>query len=589
MTPSHLTSKAQWFTLYHDTGENAPAEVASLGESTWSRNTVSLAKRWIANCTSYHCGCKPSNTGGPWCPTRLLHFDLTPSSGTDQFRLVETKNMGFTGQYTTLSHCWGTGSHFTLNKSTYSLLTQGYPFSSLPRLFQDSITVSRDLGIGYIWIDSLCIFQDTDDKSDWEREASLMQLVYSHSFCNISAAQCKGSLETMFYPRDCAILPPPVINIQLSDKIQDQITYEDERRDRGHNRPDITSEGTSNLPQPITTPFRLAADIWSDEVSNAVLNTRAWVVQERLLSPRILHFGRNEVIWECCHTCASETYPDGFPEVTASGEHEYKSSVPAADSATDVGSIAAHVRWERIVETYTGCNLTFGGDKLIALSGIASRIGSSLMAQDKYIAGMWRRDLEGQLLWWVNNPVAAPTQYRAPSWSWAAVDGSVSVHFERRNLLIQVEAVHIEHCTTNVTGAISDGWLRLRGILKRVCAIQNSEGGWDISMDDLTIKEDKTDAIMVRTMVLFDVKDDDIKWENGKCCLYCMAAVDDRRLSMQLLLFQVINVEAGLFRRVGIALVGDGAFRKKARAENKTDNSLPCVQFRGGMHLICIV
>jgi len=70
--------------------------------------------------------------------------------------------------------------------------------SELPETFRDAVQVTRELGIRYLWIDSLCIIQDKHDCRDWYHEANLMDKVYLHSYCNISAADANDSTGGLF-------------------------------------------------------------------------------------------------------------------------------------------------------------------------------------------------------------------------------------------------------------------------------------------------------------------------------------------------------------------------------------------------------
>ena len=74
------------------------------------------------------------------------------------------------------------------------------PTEALPRTFKDAIQLTRNLGVSYLWIDSLCIIQDSME--DWRRESRLMDKVYRYSACNImaeAAINCDGGL---FFGRD---------------------------------------------------------------------------------------------------------------------------------------------------------------------------------------------------------------------------------------------------------------------------------------------------------------------------------------------------------------------------------------------------
>jgi hypothetical protein len=98
-------------------------------------------------------------------------------------RLIDTE--GKTFQYAALSHCWGSGPRLTTTKSNWSKLALNVSFNALPPLFQDAVIITRQLGLRYIWIDSLCIIQDS--LRDWETESSKMGSIYQNSYITISA------------------------------------------------------------------------------------------------------------------------------------------------------------------------------------------------------------------------------------------------------------------------------------------------------------------------------------------------------------------------------------------------------------------
>ena len=93
-------------------------------------------------------------------PLRLLDVDDNLSRG--GIRLCESKSL--CGNYITLSHCWGNESPFTTQHSSMESRKQGIKLDELPKTFQDAICITRELGVKYLWIDSLCICQD--DKGD---------------------------------------------------------------------------------------------------------------------------------------------------------------------------------------------------------------------------------------------------------------------------------------------------------------------------------------------------------------------------------------------------------------------------------------
>jgi hypothetical protein len=127
----------------------------------------------------------------PPLPKRVI--EVSPSEQ-NSVRIVLTGPEQF-GKWITLSHRWGVGQVFNLTTSNLQLLQTGISFSSLPPTFQDAITITRQLRVKYLWIDSLCILQDS--AHDWEVEASKMPGIYQNSYVTIAAAatnSCQGGI-----------------------------------------------------------------------------------------------------------------------------------------------------------------------------------------------------------------------------------------------------------------------------------------------------------------------------------------------------------------------------------------------------------
>jgi hypothetical protein len=126
--------------------------------------------------TEHSCGqVKPGSY-----PTRLLYVGNTASC---TLRLCTATEVQAGEKYMTLSHCWGMEKFFTLTLSNYDSLRQHIDPNSLTKTFQEAITATKALKIQYLWIDSLCIIQDSPE--DWEIESAQMNEIYSNSYCNI--------------------------------------------------------------------------------------------------------------------------------------------------------------------------------------------------------------------------------------------------------------------------------------------------------------------------------------------------------------------------------------------------------------------
>ena len=106
----------------------------------------------------------------------------------------------------TLSHCWGQTASLVLRKDNFRKFMADISISELPIMYADAIQVTRELGIQYIWVDSLCIIQDS--KEDWRHESAQMHQVYSNSYCTIAGAISKNSDEGLFFDRAVSAVSP---------------------------------------------------------------------------------------------------------------------------------------------------------------------------------------------------------------------------------------------------------------------------------------------------------------------------------------------------------------------------------------------
>jgi len=313
--------------------------------------------------------------------------------------------------------------------------------------FRDAVAVCRHLDLRYLWIDSLCIIQDSAE--DWLHESSRMHSVYSNSALNICAT-AEGS-NGLFTQRDyChwSTGPLPVHWEGLCEGVY----------------------------------FGMLENTWQHELHWSPLNRRAWVLQERLLSQRNLHFGRRQLFWECQQHTACELTPKGFVGIVCppyyyqkrlSLEHgallrKYEDLPP--DRLLDSFAI-----WRTIVSTYSNCGLTFKTDKLVAISALARHCQTQLGLEGEYLAGLWSKYLGNQLLWETHPYLHGKRQktYRAPTWSWASMDDTVfdacDIQFsDERDIVIEVKGWKMDLVSTDVYGPVSGGYICISGRLARV-------------------------------------------------------------------------------------------------------------------------
>ncbi|KAL9117110.1 MAG: hypothetical protein Q9187_006358, partial [Circinaria calcarea] len=402
--------------------------------NTWSSGNRQLADQWLSRCLVKHRRCNREAAKSSWLPTRLLDIESRIGSEANVC-LVETKDMMSKAQYISLSHCWGRNPVLSLRLSDLAHFKKGIPLESLPKTFRHAIEVTRHFKIRYIWIDSLCIIQDSVD--DWQSEASSMRHVYQNAFCNIAATGSPNSHTGLFFERDPSLIPVGRIEV----------------------------EWDGPFPQGEYCFFPLK--FWFNGVSTAPLNRRAWVVQERLLARRVLHFGSQGLFFECCEQEACETFPNGLPSLyNGSIINMFKNIYPNRGEALD-NSRQNYERWERVVQAFMRSDLTQASDKAISLSGIAEEFQEHVF-QEPYIAGLWKNTLAQELLWMVlrerqanGSPSARPSDYRAPSWSWLSIDGNIKQCVPNSEpTLIEVKTIHIDLLDENhPTGQIKGGYI----------------------------------------------------------------------------------------------------------------------------------
>ncbi|KAF2680845.1 HET-domain-containing protein, partial [Lentithecium fluviatile CBS 122367] len=355
------------------------------------------AHAWLDGCTKRHLQCQYVNTG--YQPPRLL--DL---SG-DNPRLQTTRNGNNEGTpqpYATLSHCWGKNPSFlTLTASNIEQFSKGIPLQDLPRTFQDAVELCKRLHIWYIWIDSLCIIQSGEGSSrDWLHHVTEMGQIYNFCIVNIAATHAEDAHAGLYAQRSPENIRPAVIAHQSSHRL-----FEEQY---------------------------LLAHLGMDSFGyhDSPLGRRGWVFQERLLSPRILHFAQEQVFWECSksyHIC--ETFPAG---ITLPTDNYYFQPPTVFDLPSGVEfddpNIIPKTTFNKLIEEYTSRQLTYPDvDKFAAFAGVAEHFDYYL--QDQYVAGIFRRYLPQALLWKSSSssliPPLARSSYRCPSWSWAKLDCKV--------------------------------------------------------------------------------------------------------------------------------------------------------------------
>ncbi|KJZ69278.1 hypothetical protein HIM_11337 [Hirsutella minnesotensis 3608] len=355
--------------------------------TTHSETTIATIQSWIEECATTHekCSRQIGHAHRPVVyPKRLL--DLNEGA------VILRENIQHE-QYACLSHCWGANSSIvkTTTQNLDKLMTQ-VPWDHLTATFQDAIVICRRLGIYYLWIDSLCIIQDSDD--DWKDQAAQMADIYENAFATVAVTKSRDGSEGCFAETDAKYLS------KLVPGYQDIYVRQELPRFPSH-----------------WTEFDLP-----EQKGQWPLLNRAWVYQEMRLSSRVLHFCAEEVVLLCRTARRSESgcNDDNFVDGRNFKATQY-SSIPYWTLQEK-----PRLLWYRTVQEYSRLQLTFESDKMAALAGLTQRL-ESLRSDDRYMVGLWERSLLLDLLWmvWPSPTPGRPRIARYPSWSWASVNSQV--------------------------------------------------------------------------------------------------------------------------------------------------------------------
>lgn len=385
-----------------------------IGSDPSSTSHYETAQSWLQACAS-HSKCHETVSGSiridPYnspLPTRVI--EIARESG--QQRLYLRYTDGLRGAYITLTHRWNefTGRCITTTSNIEGRLL-GEDFGELPQLFQDAFIIAENLRIKFIWIDSICIIQQGDNLTDWRREAPKMAHYYQFSVFTLAgtAVDTTGGL-LQPYTKDAVPWSSKLVRLPYRDRT-------------------TTTAGNFYC-------FRRrvpVVDEYMDQVRSGILFRRGWILQEWLLSKRLLWYTRHGLFFEC-----QQELPRSYDQ----------SQLTFTRAGSDV---QAHLRlkasfhfsnsdilgfWYPVLEVYSGQHLTKPElDRILAVAGLAKEVGSILAnpkrlpslqnetQSEVYVAGLWLRDIHHGLLWEEHHTTAPCTckLEEAPSWSWASL------------------------------------------------------------------------------------------------------------------------------------------------------------------------
>ncbi|KAI2618508.1 heterokaryon incompatibility protein-domain-containing protein [Hypoxylon sp. NC1633] len=408
---------------------------SALDPNIGSSQSLQKIHSWLSSCGGNHEYCRPHSEAESFFPTRVVdvtkvHLGIVSLRMREEAESEAHQQASPTGSsilqgfptYWTLSHRWGEPSKLPklvkehqfddsiLDKLQFNgnipehRFRNGIYVSNLSPTFRDAVSLVRRLGYSYIWIDSLCIHQDSEE--DWQREARTVADIYRHSFCNISAMSSSFDPSVgLFRQRrfEARLLYPFVVDGSiLGEDHSSWIAY------------DILDRDT--------------------EIKDAPLSSRGWVVQEQFLSTRVLHFTRTQIYWEClegtgCETDHAARLPvwkwakqmdrmhGNYKKMRlhlAKTKEFMKGRQPEPDNEElEKLNTKASEYWGMLVKIYASCLLTKESDRFIAMSGIAQVF----------------REIN---VYFHDSDMVQRRESYAPSWSWAsAISGNTTIELPK--------------------------------------------------------------------------------------------------------------------------------------------------------------
>ncbi|KAF2846587.1 HET-domain-containing protein, partial [Plenodomus tracheiphilus IPT5] len=429
---------------------------------------ASYARRWLQECEKFHTECATGSL--KWYPRRVL--DLS-SREEGSIKLLETGGTVL-GPYATVSYCWGKSSlPIKTTLETLEQHLQNLQWDNLPICFQEMIQICWAIGIEYLWIDAICIIQDSPE--DWELESAVMGTIYANARLTLAVTALQNPSESVL--RDRYILS----------------------RFRGF-------EERWPLASVIVSQGRRTSRF----SAYSPLNSRGWVMQERLLSPRTLFFHASELAWECTGSTLCECghldvrHLDSHDQERYSGHLQLRRMLHEKTGLED-DDVVCDV-WMSLLARYASLNLSYGMNRLAALSGLAARFDSGVYGQ--YIAGIWTGMLPQALSYRMRCSCETPhyrglTDSHAPSWSWASAPLCQSPYIYSYGIFLirdkcptfELVSVDVKHREKNPFGWTEFARLTIRAKVLQCSVSLQTKGIKAIYYLYVNRKEEETDSM----------------------------------------------------------------------------------------------
>ncbi|CAM1507525.1 Fc.00g071660.m01.CDS01 [Cosmosporella sp. VM-42] len=446
-------------------------------------------KGWIKTCKENHPICADADATIAKVrnvPKRVIHVGPASNDDIRVFEHDDSKNR-IDEPYIALSHCWGKSQHLVSEQATLDTWKKNIPFDKLPPTFQDAVTITRRLGIQYVWIDSLCIVQN--DKKDWEIEASKMASIYDGAELVLAAT---GSIDG---DGGCLFSRQPYVSVTgTSPNGSPFAVY-------ARSASEHSMFGWSASPELAKRSWNPISGVQGGEAEllKFPLLSRAWCFQERLLATRILHFTKTEAVFDCltsmeCECGALTGHKEDplvpprriiktghkYVEGTGSYATPRSKSVPLAEGRREFSE--HHELWRDLVVNYSQKSISHKTDGLPAMAGLATKWSNELTG--RYLAGLWEKDLLDGLRWRPDeNDSGKEPQYIAPSWSWLSAHRGVTwglETFANTDYFVDIDYSHTQcHLSgLNPFGEVTSGYIFLTGRILPVSFNIVNETAW---------------------------------------------------------------------------------------------------------------
>ncbi|KAI3343317.1 heterokaryon incompatibility protein-domain-containing protein [Ustulina deusta] len=457
-----------------------------------SAHNLTLARQWLQECQTSHAKCQ--NVSQTFMPLRVLR--ICNGCGSCDFHVaLETAVTNRPIEpFAALSYCWGGDQPYKTTKARMQSGDMSLSWHKLPKSLQDAVKTTAALGLVCLWADSLCIIQD--DEGDKALQIANMARIYSQATVTIIASRASRAVDGFVGE----------INLTSQTQLATRLPF----RCSGAN---------------LTVGSAYLTVIKGSRDSSEPIDSRAWTLQERYLSNRVLEFGSRQTRWTCASSPASaiaatRSYTDGWKWDKNPEDHTSQIMYLHGDLVADLKELATqnsstawarewlHSRWQTVLSEYTPRLLSVPTDRILGISGVAETFLAHFRKEgrdenEEYLAGIWKSSLPSLLYWHADATEVTksskpqqgkvgirselppgPEVYQGPSWSWVGVNCHVLFIFGRacdrdcRAVLLDAD-IGLADASAKC-GSVTHAILTLKGRMRR--------SFWDVGDGTITTR-----------------------------------------------------------------------------------------------------